>query len=66
MFIKYAKGRMMDILERYKEGKKVNGHFSTIPWPNDKYLRRIRNKSDKTKSEPDDKPSKERMHADRK
>jgi hypothetical protein len=32
---------MSDILERNKEVKKVNREFSTIPWPNDKYLRRI-------------------------
>ena len=53
---------MNDILERNKEDKKVNGEFSTIPWPNDKYLRGIRNKRDETKSEADDKPPKERMH----
>jgi hypothetical protein len=54
---------MRDILERNKEGKKLNGHFSSIPWPNDKYLRRIRNKRYQTISEVDDKSSKERMHA---
>ena len=53
---------MIDILERNKEGKKVDGEFSTIPWPDDKYLRRIGNKRDETKSEADDKPSKEQMH----
>ena len=54
---------MKDVLERNKESKKVNGHFSTIPWPNDKYLRRIGNKTDETKSEADEEPSEERMHA---
>ena len=54
---------MSDILERNEEGKKVDGHFSSIPWPNDKYLRRIRDKGDQTKCEEDDKSSKERMHA---
>lgn len=56
-------GWMRDILERNKEGKKVNGEFSTIPWPDDEYLRRIGNERDETKSEADDEPSKERMHA---
>lgn len=53
---------MSDILERNKEDKKLNGDFSSIPWPNNEYLRRIRNKKDQTKSEADDKSSKERMH----
>ena len=55
--------RMSDILERNKEDKKLNREFSSIPWPDNKYLRRIRNKKDQTKSEADDKSSKERMHS---
>jgi len=51
-----------DILERDEEVKKLNRHFTSIPWPNDKYLRRICNERDKTKNETDDKTSKERMH----
>ena len=54
---------MSNILERNKDGKKLNGHFLSIVWPNDKYLGRIRNKKDETKNEDDEKSTTERIHA---
>jgi hypothetical protein len=43
-----------NILERNEEGKKFNRYFTSIPWPDDKYLRRICNKRDKTKNKEDE------------